>query len=200
MHNCNKCKEFGLEFNRHYKPNQFIEGKLSSKIWIIGIQPAVDVGWTDEERKAKDLAGYFNDIEDIHRYFKDFERVSPRLFKMFGKAQGVASTDLVKCSSKKWPPENCKGKQATQIINNCKPYLFEQIAKYKPKMIICNGAPTSHKVQEVLEVDDWLSETAYESTIEGAKVIVVLSGFIGRLDNFSRRRLGYEIESLIDRI
>lgn len=43
----------------------------------------------------------------------------------------------------------------------------------------------------------WLSETAYKSNIYGTEVIVILSGFIGRIDDYSKRRLGYEIESLI---
>jgi len=198
MNQCNKCHEFGIGFNRIYKPAEFIEGKLDSDIWIIGLNPGKEEGWTDEERNSDDLADCFNDLDKIHRYFKDFKKVSPKLFAKFGKANGVAHTDLVKCSSKSWPPEMCKGKKnENQLIQNCKPYLVEQITLHKPKMIICNGAPVSHHIKDILPVANRLSDTTYESDINGTKVIIVLSGFIGRIDDFSKRRLGYEVERLL---
>ena len=187
-----------MEFNRQYKPEEFIEGKVSSDIWIVGLNPAAEEDWTDEERGVEELSNYFSNLDDLHSYFKGFKKVSPELFKRFGREQGVAHTDLIKCSSKSWPPENCKGKKANTVIDNCKPYLFDQIAIHKPKMIICNGAPVSRQIRESLKVDEELSDTAYISKFKGIKIIIVLSGFIGRIDNFSKRRLGYEIESLMN--
>ncbi|MBC8198141.1 MAG: hypothetical protein H8E60_09675 [Candidatus Marinimicrobia bacterium] len=201
MNNCAKCKEFGLEFNREYKPIDFLEGKHSSEIWVVGLNPAQEEGWKDEGRNSETLSRRFDDLEKIPPYFKGFEKVSDSLFEMFGKENGVAHTDLIKCSSKKWPPDSCKGKKADKVINNCKGYLFEQITKFKPKLIICNGAPVSRKIEELLEPKKWLTDTtSYESEINTQRVVVVLSGFIGRIDNFSKRRLGYEIESRIEEI
>jgi len=199
MNQCNKCHEYGLQFNRSYKPEEFLEGKVNSDVWIVGLNPGQEEAWTDEPRNVDDLADCFNDLEDIHSYFKDFKKVSPKLFAKFGKNNGVAHTDLVKCSSKNWPPKLCKGiKNQRQLINNCKGYLEQQIDLHKPKMIICNGAPVSHQIKEILQINKWLSDTSYESDRgDGTKVVIVLSGFIGRIDDFSKRRLGYEIEGLL---
>lgn len=196
MKRCDLCKDVGLEFLRPYKPVEFLEGKASSNIWIVGLNPAADVDWNDEDRTAEDLSNAFSDTATIHPYFKDFKKVSPRLFERFGKENGVAHTDIVKCSSKRWPPETAKGKKAQMVIQNCKRYLLEQISVHKPKMIICNGAPVSHQIKEILPIDSNITETAYRSNIEGQNVIDVLSGFIGRIDDWSKKRLGYEIESL----
>lgn len=197
MKECNKCKNYGLIFKRNYSPDEFLEGKTNSKIWIIGLNPAAEIEWEDPGRDVKELSFAMKDRSKLSSYFKNFEKVSSELYSMFGEEYGVAHTDLVKCSSKKWPPDSCKGKKAKVVIDNCKSYLFEQIEKYKPKMIICNGAPVSHEIEKVLESYKKISDTAYESMINETKVIVILSGFIGRIDNFSRRRLGYEIESLM---
>ncbi len=198
VENCSKCKDFGLEFNRNYKPVEFLEGKPSSEIWIIGLNPAEDEDWKDKGRDFQDLSNCLNDSTKIHPYFKGFKKVSPILFEKFGKENGVAHTDLIKCSSRRWPPVSCKGKKINEVINNCQDYLSTQIEIFKPKLIICNGAPVSHKIKEILKPKNWLTDTVYESeTNKEQKVIVVLSGFIGRIDNFSKRRLGYEIESII---
>ena len=36
---CNKCAEYGLKFKRQYNPDEFLEGKPNSLIWIIGLNP-----------------------------------------------------------------------------------------------------------------------------------------------------------------
>jgi uracil-DNA glycosylase family 4 len=198
---CNKCSELGLKFNRRYKPEDFLEGKPSSKIWIIGLNPANKVDWQDIERAKSDLPEYFKNLDRVHPYFKNFKKVSPKLFDLFGQELGVAHTDLIKCSSEKWPPENCKGKKAQTVIANCKPYLLEQIKIHKPSLIICNGAPVSHEIQMALPMSKKISDTAYESKIDkNTTITVILSGFIGRIDNFSKRRLGYEIEGLMEEL
>lgn len=192
MNRCQKCQEYGLEFHRKYKPEEYIEGNPDSKVWIVGLNPAQDSDWTDSKRDVKDLSNYFQDKGSVHGYFKHFYKVSPKLFEGLGKY--VAHTDLVKCSSKSWPPKNCKTKEVKSIVNKCSSYLLIQICTYKPKVIICNGAAVSHYFQETLKVHRRLSDTAYISDIGGHDVLIILSGFVGRLDNFSKRRLGYEIE------
>ena len=42
-------------------------------------------------------------------------------------------------------------------------------------------------------------ETSYLGLINNYKVRVVLSGFIGRIDNYARRRLGKEIEQYLNK-
>jgi len=199
MIECRECQAFGLRFKRNYEPVQFLEGRPTSIAWIIGLNPAVDQDWVDS-RSESDLHEYFNDTTTLHPYFKDFENVSPELFKMLGKDNGVAHTDLIKCSSKKWPPDTCKGKKAKIVITNCKKYLIEQIVKYKPKLIICNGAPVSKEILSIIKPPIKKVETYYTGQIGGARVTVVLSGFIGRIDNYSKRRLGVEIEYLFNKI
>ena len=199
MNKCTKCKQYGLHFNRNHKPEEFLEGDPTSRIWIIGINPANKQNWVDN-RNVKELSNHFMNPDSFVSYFNAFKNVSPMLFNMIGKTEGVAHTDLVKCSSKKWPPDSCKGKPAERaVITNCKGYLIEQIKTYKPKIIICNGAPISKEIKLILiPIDD--KETYYISKIENQTIYVVLSGFIGRIDNFSRRRLGVDIENLISRV
>ena len=196
MYSCNKCKDFGLRFEREYEPTEFIAGKVNSKIWIVGLNPAIEV--KEDNRTTKDLSTYFDDSDNIHNYFNSFKKVSKKLFGMLGKEDGVSHVDIVKCSSKKWPPSSCSGKAAEQIIDNCKVYLIKQIKCYQPRLIICNGVPVSRKIQEILEVNKWLTETTYESIVNEKKTIVVLAGFIGRIDNFAKKRLGYEIDSILE--
>lgn len=201
MKSCKKCEKHGLNFHRRYSPDEFLEGKSNSKIWIIGLNPAVkDLGWNDIERGTEELSNAFDEIEKRHPYFKNFKKVSLVLYDLFGKSEGVAHTDLVKCSSSSWPPNNLKGKVANNIINNCHPYLVKQIKEHKPRMIICNGAPVSEVIKTNFNSLRKLSDTAYVALIEDHELIVVLSGFIGRIDNYARRRLGYEIEGLLKQI
>ncbi len=198
MYKCNNCQEFGLSFNRRYAPDQFLEGKFNSRIWIIGLNPAVEIGWNDLDRGKQELSEKFDSDENIHSYFKNFKRVSEKLYSLLGKDKGVAHTDLVKCSSRSWPPNNCKSHTSKAIVNNCHEYLLKQIKRFKPQMIICNGAPVSDSIKSNFKVVKKISDTAFQTQIDDHEMIVILSGFIGRIDNYARRRLGYEIESLID--
>jgi uracil-DNA glycosylase len=195
MHECNKCSEFGFRFKRNYRPVDFIEGKSNSEVWIIGLNPAADQDWEDE-RTTKELADHLNDKDTIGSYFKDFKSVSEKIFNDFGENKGTAHTDIVKCSSNSFPPESAKGKKAHIVINNCIGFLKTQIQTNKPKIIVCNGAAVSKFMLEFLPPPEGFSrdETSYWSDIDGTKVCVILSGFIGRIDNYARRRLGKEIE------
>lgn len=198
---CRKCEQFGLVFDRNYEPEEFLEGKWSSKIWIIGLNPGEDKDWKDEKRFADDLQQCFSNLDKVNTYFKRFKSVSGKLFSLLGKDDGVAHTDLVKCSSQKWPPIDTDKKNMEHIINNCKGHLISQIKRFRPALIVCNGVDVSEKIQDILPPLEWIRpHTAYEAIIDSQKILVALSGFIGRLDNISKRRFGYEIESLIDKI
>lgn len=201
MYECNKCEEYGLRFHRAYQPVEFIEGKRSSLVWIVGLNPAADQDWVDH-RTSVDLQSHFDDHSKMHGYFKDFKVISADLFEKFGKEFGTAHTDIVKCSSRSFPPESAKGKKAARVISNCLGYLKEQIRQHKPKLIVCNGAEVSKFMLEFLPPPDNYkkTETSYWSSIDGAQICIVLSGFVGRIDNYAKRRLGIEIEARLSQI
>jgi hypothetical protein len=191
MHECRKCEQYGLHFQRGYEPQEFLEGEPSSKIWVIGLNPVVE---PIPEPSA--LAGYFADSSTMHAYFRDFAAVSRRVFDGFGKVGGTAHTDLIKCSSTAWPPPGVKGRDARAIVSNCEGYLFQQIQRYRPAMIICNGADVSAAIKRTLLPSPQTPNdaTSYLTKVGDRTICVVLSGFIGRIDNYAKRRLGREIE------
>ncbi len=201
MYFCDKCSSFGLWFHRAYEPHEFIEGDRNAEIWIIGLNPTEDAKWVDL-RTPSALVEYFDDKTKIHGYFKQFRHVSERLYERLGKPQGVAHTDLVKCSSRTWPPDGVSAGGRGQIISNCAGYLKRQLAAGHPKVIICNGSEVSTEMKLLLPPPQRTSPDAtnYVHRLDDRDVVVVLSGFIGRLDNFSRRRLGIEIEGVIDNL
>ena len=198
---CDKCKQYGLYFDRNYSPDQFLEGKANSLIWIIGLNPKGKEG-TNDDRTLEKLQTYFEDKQMIHPYFRDFKKVSARLYDLLGKNHGVAHTDLVKCFSNNFPPRNCGSAATMEIINNCKWYLMEQLRKHKPKMLICNGSAVCKCMLEVLPPTH-KSEglpTAYLTSINKNKIVVILSGFVGRIDDYAKRRLGREIEYYMEQL
>jgi hypothetical protein len=192
METCNKCSEYGLpQFEEQYKPVDFIEGKRDSLIWIVGLNPKDD--GTGLKRSLKELEEWPKNHKNLHSYFKDFQKVSNALFNDFGKSCGTAHTDIVKCASKTFP----LGKTRRYIIENCKPYLMQQIDKHRPRLIVCNGSEVSKFMKEFISPPQGfkLTDTSYWSDLNGTKICVILSGYIGRIDDHSKRRLGKEIES-----
>ncbi len=204
MYECKKCEQFGLSFQRDYSPEEYIEGNRNSQIWIVGLNPALDPSWIDgvDNRLTSELQEYFDTEDKIHSYFKDFRSVSPKLFCSLGQQGGTAHVDLVKCPSKSWPPNNAKGKEEKKIIENCEVHLIAQIRQIRPMMIICNGASVCTAVKKIfpLPLDCSPDVTSYFTQLDGERICIVLSGFIGRIDNYARRRLGYEIETRLNEL
>ncbi len=194
---CQKCSAFsGSSYCRGYPPEQSIEGHRNSKVWIVGLNPAAE-----PPRAFAELENYFDNPNIIHDYFRNFRTVSERLFGLFGKDGGVAHTDLVKCASPSWPPSGVKYAEANEIIANCKNYLISQLRSMRPKLVICNGSWTGSAIKEFLVPPRNEHDcTAYTTRFEGQEIHIVLSGFVGRLDNYAKRRLGREIESFLDLI
>ena len=98
---CNKCSALGLSFySEHIQPPDYIEGRKSADIWIIGLNPKGNLGHV-EQRTINDFENF---DPDCHSYFRDFKKVSPMLYKNW-KSQNsrVAHTDLVKCFSQSFP-------------------------------------------------------------------------------------------------
>jgi len=199
MFNCDCCADFGLRFARLYEPHEFIEGDPRSSIWIVGLNPKEDGDWSDPRGK-EGLRNYFQDPTRVSPYFKQFGVVSGRLFDLLGKEGGAAHTDLVKCSSHSWPPKNVKKADRATIIRKCVAYLDMQIQTHQPRVIVCNGSEVSAEMRRLLPPpDDTPSEATryiYKWPL-GNDVTIVLSGFIGRLDNYAKRRLGAEIDALL---
>ena len=145
-------------------------------------------------------------------YFYDFNKVSPKLYKNWeSKESIVAHTDIVKCFSNSFPPQTLDGKVLNRksvetIVQNCQEHLLIQIQTYKPKIIICNGSIVCSEMIKLFppnkdeDIKDITSYVATYETEEGKPYTfrIVLSGFIGRIDDRSKRRLGKEIEKIIE--
>lgn len=212
MEICESCKEYGLNFKRYYEPVDFIEGKLSSKIWIVGLNPNPKSNHEDLRQKSE-LEDFFKTIHTDSKmcskkysYFKDFETISEELYQLIGAENGVAHTDIVKCSSNKFPPEGVDGTGKKNIINYCSAYLRKQIETHKPRMLICNGSDVCKVIKNILppipekdseKSQDKKIETHYTSILGDCEVIVVMSGYVGRIDNYAKKRLGKEIDELL---
>lgn len=205
---CTKCSNYGLEFkSEHIAPSECFEGNPSAEIWIVGLNPKADIGHVETRTKEE----FENFDPDCHRYFADFKKVSPKLYKNWkSENSNVAHTDLVKCFSLSFPPFNNqvitnRKKAHREIIDNCSVYLIEQIHKASPKLIICNGSAVCREMIRLFppeEGTDLKFLTSYKTQVKIEKddheFWIVLSGFIGRIDDRSKRRPGREIEEIIE--
>jgi len=200
---CNKCKSYGLKFrsNQNIKPIDAIAGNADADIWIIRLNPKNKIGQI-EERSLEDI----NSLDpNSHPYFRDFNKVSEKLYKNWEKEDSnIAHVDIVKCFLDFFPPKSSSDliTPQRQITNNCGEYLKDQLLTHKPKIIICNGTQVSWEMMRYFPPKDHLdfdTLTSYQSRIFDYKPWIVLSGFISRVDNRNRRRLGMEIEQIIEK-
>ena len=79
------------------------------------------------------------------------------------------------------------------------PEHLVKIGFVQPKqhtIIICNGSEVSAEIKRLLPPPNGTpaNATSYHHKTNERSVVVVLSGFIGRIDNYSKRRLGQEID------
>ncbi len=190
---CSKCNPT-FSFNRPYHPIDFLEGKRSSVVWIIGLNPKGTSEKKESRKTIKKLENYF-DNNKIHSYFKDFKKVSEKLFYLFGKEKGVAHTDIVKCYSNEFQAKN---RYYANAIEKCKEYLIEQIKIYSPQIIICNGAPVCDLLKNIINIKIDKT-TSCIGDFHDKEITVIFSGFIGRIDDYAKRRLGIEIESYMEK-
>jgi uracil-DNA glycosylase len=205
---CNKCAKHGLSFISDYElsPTDYIEGKRNADILIVGLNPRNPVG-TPEIRTLDKFESF---TPQGNPYLKDFNKVSQPLFDNYNSPNSrVAHTDLVKCFSNSFPPKITKDEKeiivdSRVIIDNCKVHLMNQIIKMKPKVIICNGSPVSWEIIDMFPPSAEVNRntvTSYQTTLTdtGHKFWVILSGFIGRIDDRNKRRLGVELEEILQR-
>lgn len=59
MHTCYRCREYGLFFERPCAPTEFLEGRRSSRISIVGLNPKGPPG-TNPPRTVEDLEAHFS--------------------------------------------------------------------------------------------------------------------------------------------
>lgn len=197
---CPALKKLRYEHGQYGGPENFIEvrgrdpGSMKEKypdIWIVGINPKVI--------SSSDSGGG----PMIHPYFEVFRKVSETLGRLIDEGK-VAHTDIVKCSSKKWPE---LGVNPSGTVSHCfDNYLFNQIETHKPKIIICNGAPVSRAILErfgnrcqYLDDEDKNGVVSIDLG-KGIRSVVVLSGYMGRLDQYSLRRIGLLVDKEIGKI
>lgn len=203
---CDLCKEHGLVFfSETILPEDYLEGNPDGKIWIIGLNPKGPIGTI--EKRTVDQFKLFS--PESHSYFRDFKKVSTKLYDNWTSgASTIAHTDLVKCFAPKFPPViNDKPVDSNKIITNCKAHLLSQIRKHKPKVIICNGTDVCNEMTKSFPPENTMESeealTSYQASYkdnDGNRFLfwIVLSGFIGRIDNRNRRRLGKEIERILE--
>lgn len=199
---CDKCKKYGFEFRstHNISPVDFIDGNVNADIWIIGLNPKNKIGFIEERQ----LTDFQNFDPDCHQYFRDFKKVSEKIYRDWkSQNSNIAHTDLVKCFSETFPPKSEENKEVNQdqIVENCIGHLKTQILKGKPKLIICNGSPVCWEMIKIFQPQQTTNLdciTSYSANIGDHKFWIVLSGFIGRIDNRNKRRLGLEIEKIID--
>ena len=193
MRSCTKCVGGGLAFSRPYWPEEFIEGNPKSQIWIIGLNPKEE----PPPFSVSELVYCLDNEAARHSYFSDFGKLSASL--RLHSEGNAAHTDLVKCHSRSWLK---KPAQKRQIIANCRVYLENQLKRYMPRLIICNGADVAKMMIEIVPPKKPLGpfQTQYVADFQDATVGVILSGFVGRLDGYAKARLGREIEQAMDEL
>ena len=194
METCNKCQEIcGFYYKRQYRPDEYILGKKNSQILIIGINPKGDIGENNIEETVDDLRN--NPMKNS--YFDKIRKISEIISKNIGVENGVAHTDLLKCFSNNFPPQKLNRGNIHRIIINCRPYLIRQLEKGSFKLVICNGFHVNWHIEQIIQpIKD--HDTYYIGEFLGRRIAVLRSGFIGRIDNYAKRRLGKEVELLMD--
>ena len=198
IYTCEKCKALGFERNiSNGMIPLFGEGNPNNPIWIIGLNPKEEENGLMAPESANEFESYIETElnyfrSSVHQYFKDFKHVFganwSEVFKEY-----VYHTDIVKCGSKSFR------KNQRKAIATCSEYISKQLAVYSPKIIICNGSPVSDWFKK--NYPNELKEgngTSFFIKNEKGGLYVLLSGFIGRIDNYARLRLGKELKEQLD--
>ena len=191
---CEKCKDFGVARKLHKGlVPEFMVGHFEANIWVVGLNPMLKKGEEGimDPNDAKDFESYFkrsyNFDFDHHPYFK---RIKRHVFlKDWEWGEDVAHVDLVKCGSREIDKSFEKAK------DNCCDYLERQIKLLKPRLIIANGIAVS-KWFESRKEQKKVTNTSILLKFNGFETIVVLSGFIGRMDRCSMARLREDLKRI----
>ncbi|MFX0066982.1 MAG: uracil-DNA glycosylase family protein [Candidatus Hermodarchaeota archaeon] len=201
IYECNKCSSLNIERN----PSKgiiplFGEGDPNNPLWIVGLNPKLEeegmIVPDNEKSFTKYLKverAYFNNMKTSHSYFKDFKHIfGPKWESIFKKH--IFYTDLVKYGS----PNFKEIKKPA--IKNCEIFLLEQIKAFTPRIIFCNGTPVVDWFKEHFTIKDNENNTQGELFLKDNKLSLIYSGFIGRIDNYARRRIKPELINLLKSI
>jgi uracil-DNA glycosylase len=175
-------------------PPVFLEGNPNAKIWIIGLNPKLEDNVRvreslDFKDYLKNQREYFYHENEVHYYFRDFRHVlGENWLKLF--QEKVSHTDLVKCHSKGFD-DNVKN-----AINDCGKYLKRQIELFKPEIILCNGSNVCDWFKRIYNIPNERMQTKAIVNENDHIFTAVFSGFIGRIDNYAKYRLGKELSEL----
>ena len=189
---CEKCKGFGVDRIPHKGlVPEFMVGHFEAKIWVVGLNPKL-------KKRPEGLMNP-NDAKDFESYLKRsynfdfdqpyFKRIKDHVFpEDWEWGVDVAHVDLVKCGSRGIDKSFKKAKDI------CCDYLERQIELLKPKLIIANGIEVSKWFESRKEQKE--TNTSVLLKFNGFETLVVLSGFIGRMDRCSMARLREDLKQI----
>lgn len=192
VYECEKCKGFGVDRipDKGLVP-EFMVGNFKAKIWVVGLNPKLRKGQEGimDPNDSKDFDRYFKRIYNFDFNYIYFNRIKHHVFpEDWEWGHDVAHVDLVKCASRGIDDLSKKAK------DNCCDYLERQIKLLKPKLIIANGIEVSEWFESRKELK--ATDTSIIRKFNGFETIVVLSGFIGRIDRYSMARLREDLKRI----
>jgi uracil-DNA glycosylase len=176
------------------------ENDPSKPIWIVGLNPKLNKDGTHHPVEATETfqayidhqLTYFGGDKELHPYYRRFQHIFGSNWREIIR-DNVFHTDIVKC------PSVTFGKKETKAIPICKEFLQKQITLNTPKIIFCNGRNIVNwfedKYEGEIQLNYW--RTGGELKINGQIVHLIYSGFINRIDNIAKRRIGKEVCVLI---
>ena len=226
---CEKCNKIGknsigelkgFAFQRHYEPEEFIEGNPDSKIWIVSLNPFAGkasenylepgaVSMNDDHRTKLSLLTHYDHFKNWQedpkaafrkpwQYYRSWKAASSLVID--GLLNGtVAHLDIVKCYSETWPP---KFSNSNQVVENCQIYFRNQLSNSNVRILICAGRAVHEAIKSICSPPSSLgtvnkNPVTYVSKVNGRDITIILTphmtGHRG-LTNQERREVGLEIE------
>ena len=155
MHTCTKCKDLEVGTAIQYYPIISFGDPENKPVIVVGINPStreyeknyVSKSQSIEERHQSQM-NYFKKkpytfFKHVMKYFQN-----PVRDKLGWKRipwEKVGYLDIVKCpvrmhphASSQW--SSLSKSQRKEIINNCSPYLFMQLERLQPNLVMAYGA------------------------------------------------------------
>lgn len=186
-------KKYGLP---SFYPLDAIEGYTDSPVWIVGLNPYAE----DEDASTANSMQWVSNVTSSHDWdniphFSRLKTVLGKYFWLLGQSKGIASTDIVKCASKNFDRHGTEG----SAVSYCKVFLYRQLERYKPKLIIVLGSAGSRYIEELtgmqrgMEVKPTGDLTLVPS---GHTLRYVLSGYTShRMERYAKARLAVDVQA-----
>ena len=186
---CKRCEQFLADRSKGIRPI-FMEGNFGGKIWVVGLNPKLE----REGEVLNDFDSYitkWQNSEFRHPFFKKVQFIFPEGVKW---GRDVAHVDLVKCATKGI------NKDFGKLVSKCGHFLKRQIRAAKPKLIIADGIPVCQWFKNQKWGEAKQNDTSILFSFDDFETLVVLSGFIGRIDQYSKARLKQEFQRAIEEL